>query len=186
VTAPTSHSESVARRSALDTARMQAMRMLRLVIHGQTREPVAVVGETEGTRFVPVFLRRPQADAIALGRRSENDVLLPQDVLLPLLRGLGHTLDGVEITGLADGVFSAVVVCDGRTRIPVLPSDALAVAVREGLPIGMADEVLDEVGQQVAEVFPDGGTAPPEEQLHEFRRFLDDVGPDDFADPPAP
>jgi bifunctional DNase/RNase len=165
---------------------MRAMRVLRLVIHGQTREPVAVVGETEGTRCVPVFLRRPQADAIALGRRAAKDLLLPQDVLLPLLRGLGHTLDGVEITGLENGVFSAVVVVDGDTRVAVLPSDALAVAVREGLPIGMAEEVLDEVGQQVTEVFPNGVTAPPEEQLREFRRFLDDVGPDDFADPPSP
>ena len=174
------------RGSAVDTAGMQAMRVLRLVIHGRTREPVALVGETAGTRFVPVFLRRPQADAIALGRRGEKDLLLPQDVLLPLLRGLGHTLDGVEITDLQDGVFSAVVVCDGGTRVPVLPSDALAVAVREGLPIGMAEEVLDEVGQQVAEVFPGGVTGPPELLQLLLRRFLDDVGPDDFADPPGP
>ena len=160
------------------------MRVLRLIVHGRTRDPVAVLGETDGDRCVPVFLRRPQADAIALGPRGESDVPLPQDVLLPLLRGLGHRLDGVEVTRLADGVFTAVLVCDGDTRVPVLPSDALAVAVREGLPIGMAEEILDAVGQPVAEVFPTGVVAPPEEQVREFRQFLDDVGPDDFADPP--
>ena len=163
--------------------------MLRLVIHARTREPVAVLGETEpvegGGRCVPIFLRQPQADAIALGRRGEKDLLLPQDVLVPLLRGLGHTLDGVEVTGLTDGVFSAVVVVDGGTRVPVLPSDALAVAVREGLPIGMAEEILDEVGQPVAELFPDGMASPPEEQVREMRSFLADVTPDDFANPPA-
>jgi bifunctional DNase/RNase len=166
------------------------MRMLRLVVHGRTREPVAVLGEVEpaedGGRCVPVFLRRPQADAIALGRRGANDLLMPQDVLIPLMRGLGHTLDGVEVTGLEDGIFSAVVVCDGSVRIPVLPSDALAVAVREGLPIGMAEEILDAVGQPVADVFPGGVAAPPEEQLREMREFLADVSPDDFADPPRP
>jgi uncharacterized protein len=178
--------------AAGDTAPMRAMRVLQLTIHGRTHEPVAVLGETEGTRCVPVFLRRPQADAIALGRRGAKDLELPQDVLLPLLRGLGHTLDGVEITGLENGVFSAVVVfsavdvVDGDTRVAVLPSDALAVAVREGRPIGMAEEVLDEVGQQVAEVFPNGVALPPDEQMREFRRFLDDVGPADFADPPHP
>ena len=62
-----------------------------------------------------------------------------------------------------------MLVCDGGTRIPVLPSDALAVAVREGLPITMAEEILDEVGQPVAELFPDGGAAPPEEQVQEMR-----------------
>ena len=164
------------------------MRMLRLVVHGRTHQPVAVLGEVEpptpAGRCVPVFLRRPQADAIALGRRGESDVLLPQDVLLPLLRGLGHTLDAVEVTELADGVFSAVVVCDGDTRVPVLPSDALAVAVREGLPIGMAEEILDAVGQPVASVFPEGVETPPEEQMQEMRAFLADASPDDFADPP--
>jgi hypothetical protein len=48
----------------------------------------------------------------------------------------------------------------------------------------MADEILDEVGQPVAELFPDGGAAPPEEQVREMRDFLADASPDDFADPP--
>jgi bifunctional DNase/RNase len=165
---------------------MRAMRVLRLIVHGRTREPVAVLGETDGDRCVPVFLRRPQADAIALGPRGGSDVPLPQDVLVPVVRGLGHSIDGVEVTRLADGVFSAVLVCDGGTRIPILPSDALALAVREQLPIGMAEEILDEVGQPVADVFPDGVAAAPQEQVRDFRRFLDDVRPDDFADPPPP
>ncbi len=162
------------------------MRLLRLVVHGRTRQPVAVLGGTGGDRCVPVFLRRPQADSIALGPRTGNDLPLPQDVLRPLLRALGHSLDGVEVTALTDGAFSAVVVCDGGTRVPVLPSDALALAVREGLPIGMAEEILDEVGQPVAEVLPDGAPTPPEEQVRAMRAFLDGVGPDDFADPPCP
>ena len=161
------------------------MRLLRVVVHGRTREPVAVLGETDGGRCVPVFLRWPQADAIALGPRGAADPPLPQDVLPPLLRGLGHSLDGVEVTALTGGVLSAVVVCDGGTRVPVLPSDALALAVREGLPIGMAEEIVEEVGQPVEEVLP-GGAASPQDQLREFRRFLHGVGPDDFADPPRP
>jgi bifunctional DNase/RNase len=166
---------------------MRAMRVLRLIVHGPTREPVVILGEDGadgGGRCVPVFLRRPQADVVALGRRTGTDPLLPQDVLVPLMRGLGHTLDAAEVTALVDGVFRAVLVCDGDTRIPVLPSDALAVAVREGLPIAMAEEVLDEVGQPVAELFPHGDAAPPEEQVRAMRDFLADVTPDDFADPP--
>ena len=170
---------------------MRTMRVLRLIVHGRTRNPVAVLGETDGDRCVPVFLRRPQADAMALGPRGEADVPLPQDVLLPVLRGLGHRVDGVEVTRLAAGVFSAVVVCDGGTRVPVLPSDALALAVREELPIGMAEEILDEVGQPIEEVFPDGVAppseqAPPEKQLQDMRDFLADASPEDFADPPRP
>ncbi len=68
----------------------------------------------------------------------------------------------------------------------MLPGDALALAVREGLPIGMAQEILDEVGQPVAEVFPGGAPPPPEEQVRAMRAFLDGVEPDDFAGPPHP
>jgi bifunctional DNase/RNase len=163
---------------------MLTMRVIRLVVHAPTRQPVLVLGEADGGRCLPVFLRKPQADVIAIGPRREQDPLLPQDVLIPILRGLGHTLDGAEITGLTDGVFSAELVVDGDKRIPVLPSDALAVAVRERLPIAVADTILDEVGQPVEDLFPDGTDAPPERQLEEFRSFLDEVSPDDFRAPP--
>jgi uncharacterized protein len=159
---------------------MRAVRVLRLVVHVRTRDPVLLLGEVDGTRCVPVFLRRPQADAIALGPRTPDDPLLPQDVLLPVVVGLGHVLEAAEIVALRDGVFSAVLVFDGDRRVEVRPSDALAVAVREGLPIGVAEEVLDEVGQPTAELFPHGGDAPPAQQLQDFRAFLDGVEPDDF------
>lgn len=160
------------------------MRVLRLVIHARTREPVLLLGEVDGDRCIPVFLRRPQADVIAVGRRGDDDTPLTQDLLLPVVAGLGHQLDGVEITALESGVFSAELVFDSATRISARPSDVLALAVREGLPIGVADAVLDEVGQPIADLFPAGSGAPPEDQLREFREFLDDVSPTDFDTPP--
>lgn len=159
------------------------MRVLRLVVHARSRQPVLVLREVDGDRCLPVFLRQPHADVIAIGPRGPEDPLLPQDVLVPILRGLKHTVDGVEIIRLVDGVFNAELVFDGGTRVEVLPSDALAVAVREGLPIGVADEVLDAVGQPVDEIFPDGTDAPPEKQVEQFRSFLDDVSPEDFGRP---
>ena len=86
------------------TAGMRSMRVIRLVVHATTRQPLVVLGETDGDRCLPVFLRQPQADVIAVGPRGQDDPLLPQDVLTPVLRGLGHTLDGAEITELTDGV----------------------------------------------------------------------------------
>ena len=69
------------------------------------------------------------------------------------------------------------------------------------MPIALADHVLDEVGQQIDEIVPPDaedpsglgaqtraatGTesqAPPEEQLREFREFIDEVSPEDFNRP---
>ncbi len=160
---------------------MLAMRVLRLVVHVRTKEPVLLLGEVDGERCLPVFLRRPQADMIALGERGDDDPQLPQDMLLPILRGLGHQLDGAEIVALEDSVFRAELVVDGGTRVGLRPSDALAIAVREGLSIGVADHILDEVGQPIADLFPDGTDAPPEKQLEDFRKFIDEVSPEDFT-----
>jgi bifunctional DNase/RNase len=159
---------------------MPTMRVLRLVVHARTREPVLLLGEVDGDRCLPVFLRRAQAEVIAAGRRSDSDPPLVQDVLVPVVEALGRTLEGVEITELRDGVFRAELVFDADTRVPARPSDVLAVAVREGLPIAVADAILDEVGQPVSDLFPDGADAPPEEQLRDFQEFLRDVSPEDF------
>jgi bifunctional DNase/RNase len=166
---------------------MRTMRVLRLVVHVRTREPVLLLGEIDGERCLPVFLRRPQADMIALGERGESDPELPQDMLLPVLRGLGHELHGVEIVALVDSIFQAELVFDSDTRVQARPSDVLAIAVREGLPIGVADKILDEVGQPISDLFPHGTDAPPEKQLEDFKKFIDDVSPESqgWRDPGA-
>jgi uncharacterized protein len=159
---------------------MPTMRVLRLVVHARTREPVLLLGEIDGDRCLPVFLRRAQAEVISVGPRGEDDPPLVQDVLLPVIEGLGRTLESVEITALREGVFSADLVFDAGTRVAARPSDVLAIAVREGLPIGVAAAILDEVGQPIADLFPNGSDAPPEQQLRDFQEFLEDVSPEDF------
>jgi uncharacterized protein len=161
------------------------MQMLRLVVHRPTREPVLLLGEVDGERFVPVFLRQHQAQVIALGPRGEDDPMLGQDLIDTIVRGLGRRMEAVEITELRDGKFHADLVFDAGDRIELRPSDALAVAVRDGLPISVAETILDEVGQQTSELFPEGADAPPEQQLADFREFIDEVKPEDFREPPS-
>ncbi|MEJ8279622.1 bifunctional nuclease family protein [Pseudonocardia spirodelae] len=182
----------------------RTMHVLRLIVHARSRQPVLLLGEADGDRCVPVFLRPQQAEVIAAGPRTDADadapgtVLLTQDVLLPVVEVLGRSLERVEISDLVDGVYTAELVFDGDTRLAVRPSDALALAVRERLPIGMAEHVLDEVGQAVDDVLPPDGDdttgaaaqaraaaagapeAPPEQQMRQFREFIDEVSPEDF------
>jgi len=56
------------------------------------------------------------------------------------------------------------------------PSDALALAVRTSAPIFVADQVIDDSAIEF-------GGEPEEEQevVDEFRKFLENVNPDDFA-----
>jgi hypothetical protein len=78
----------------------------------------------------------------------------------------------VRITRLEEGVFFAELVLESQT-VDARPSDAIALALRAGVPILLADEVLAEAG-----VAPD-----PEEdadEVEQFREFLDTVTPQDF------
>ena len=61
----------------------------------------------------------------------------------------------------------------GSRSVDARPSDAIALALRAGVPILLSEEVLAEAG-----VAPD----PDEEvdEVEQFREFLDTVTPQDF------
>jgi bifunctional DNase/RNase len=69
-----------------------------------------------------------------------------------------------------------VVLAGNTHRISSRPSDAIALAVRyeEPVPIFAADSVLEEAGV----VFE---SDDEEEQVEQFREFLERVRPEDFA-----
>ena len=92
------------------------------------------------------------------------------------------------ITELHDGTFFAEITLrrgDEVLRLSSRPSDAIALAVRmtHEVPILAADAVLDEAGvvyEADADDEPDEALAAPD--IEEFREFLDQVRPEDFAD----
>ena len=165
------------------------VRLARLVVHAMTREPLAILAEPDGDRCLVVAVRGPQAEVMSRGavpHRVPADELdgrddrLPQDLVADLAGALGRHLAGVEITALVDERYRSALVLDDGTRVATRPSDALAVAVRDDLPIAVAAEVLDAVGQSVAALLKDAPT-PPGDQVSEMRRMLDQVTADDFA-----
>jgi bifunctional DNase/RNase len=59
-----------------------------------------------------------------------------------------------------------------------VPSDAVAIAIRCGVPIYVSAEVLDEAGMDVVS---DDEVEDPDEELEKFRAFLDEINPEDFS-----
>jgi bifunctional DNase/RNase len=85
-------------------------------------------------------------------------------------------LERVEITRLDEGTFYASLALHGDAGEVVLdarPSDSIALAVRAGCPILVAEDVMDAAG-----IVPDESA---EEEVERFRDFLDTVDPEDFA-----
>jgi bifunctional DNase/RNase len=57
------------------------------------------------------------------------------------------------------------------------PSDAIALAIRAEAPIFAADQVIEESAIEF-----EGDEVNEEEIVSEFKRFLDDVSPEQFAE----
>lgn len=126
---------------------------------------------------LPIWIGHPEASAILLALQG---IGAPRPMTHDLLRStveiLGYAVGRVEITRLDAGTFyaSIVLIGDGEERVvDARPSDSVALAVRAGCPILVADEVFAEAAVEITEV-------DEEEEVEKFLEFLDHVDPSDF------
>jgi len=146
-----------------------------------TNQPIVLLRELEtGGRHLPIFIGQPEATAIVYALQGiETQRPMTHDLVTTVWKELEIRLNQVNVTELRDGTFYAELelVQHGEVyRISSRPSDAIALAVRQQEPVPIfADEaVLEEVGVVLE---PDD----EEEQVAQFREFLDHVHPEDFA-----
>ena len=162
---------------------MVLVRIASLAMDPRSNQPVIVlqaVGEESDGRLLPIWIGQPEATAILL---ALEDVDLPRplthDLMKNALETLGAYVERVEITRVEEGTFFAALVVRTEERtlaIDARPSDSIALAVRTGAPIFVAESVLDEAG-----VIDESGAAVDEEaELQAFREFLEEVDPEDF------
>jgi bifunctional DNase/RNase len=146
-----------------------------------SNSPVVLLREREGGRYLPIWVGAAEATAIAY---AQQGVVPPRplthDLLRDVLGALGATLTEVRITALEDGVFFAVLVFDSGLEVSARPSDAIALALRVEAPIKGAPEVLEAAGVELPDE-DDGAVTPAEDEVEEFRAFLDQVSPEDFG-----
>ena len=141
--------------------------------------------EEPGTgRILPIWIGEQEATSIliALGG-GEAPRPLSHDLMKTLLETLGAEVERVEVTRIEDGTFFAEITLttpSGRRVVDARPSDSVALAVRFQAPIWVADELLDEAGIPAEMVDQGSDEEEEKEKLDEFKRFLEDVDPEDF------
>lgn len=102
---------------------------------------------------VPIFIGQleTQAILIALGH-IELTRPLTHDLLLGIVQRLGATLLHIEINDLVEGTYFSRLVLyrDGHeVMIDARPSDALALALRAGVRIFIAEQVIEQAGMPI-------------------------------------
>jgi bifunctional DNase/RNase len=142
-----------------------------------TQQPIVLLQEREGERYLPIWIGSSEAAAIAY---SLQGMVTPRpmthDLMKNVLEELGVRMDRIVITELRESTFYAVILLSqngSRYEISSRPSDAIALAVRAGVPIFASEEVLTEASILIHD--------DPEQEVEKFREFLEGVTPDDFA-----
>lgn len=157
-----------------------------------SNQPIVLLKEIDGDRFIPIWVGAAEATAIAFAQQGINPQRpLSHDLMHEIVYTLDATLLAVQITHLRDGVFFATLQLrtseDAALAISARPSDAIALALRSQSNILASRELLDEVGIAIPErlIQEMDETGQPIEKsradLEAFRDFLDQINPEDFA-----
>ena len=112
--------------------------------------PYVQLSEKAGDRVLQIWIGLLEARAIAL-KLDEVPISRPltPDLLDSVIEQLGGRVEHVIVSGLVEGTFYAQIVItqNGETRwVDSRPSDALALALRAGVPIFADESVLEEAG----------------------------------------
>lgn len=140
-----------------------------------------------GGRILPIWIGQQEAASILIAVQGATTPRpLSHDLMVRLVDSLGARIGRVEVSRIEDRTFYAEIHLEtpgGPRVIDARPSDAIAIARRAGAPMHVAESVLEEAGvPDPAEQADEDGEELTEERLAEFRRFLDDVEPEDFED----
>jgi uncharacterized protein len=156
---------------------MIEMNLVGVRVELPTNQPIVLLREKEGERFLPIWIGAMEATAIAFALQGIVTARpMTHDLMKNLLEELGVRIDRIVITELRDGTFYAVIQMQqngSSFEVSSRPSDAIALAVRVNVPVFANEEVLTEASIVIRD--------DEEQEVEKFREFLEQVNPEDFA-----
>jgi uncharacterized protein len=159
--------------------------MQEMVIYGVSfdmvgKQPIVLLKTAEGNKFLPIWIGHPEAAAILMKLQGANTPRpMTHDLVTDMLEKLEARVIRIAVTELRENTFYAVVTVavDGsEIEIDSRPSDAIALAVRSDAPIYADDSVIEESAIEF-----EHEDVNEEEVVEEFKKFLDEVKPEDFS-----
>ena len=144
------------------------------------KQPIVLLKTADGNKFLPIWIGHPEAAAILMKLQGASTPRpMTHDLVTYMLGELEARVTRITVTELRDNTFYASITIqqDGsEIEVDSRPSDAIALAVRAEAPIFADDRVIEESAIEF-----EGEEVNEEEIVDEFRKFLDQVTPDEFA-----
>jgi hypothetical protein len=144
---------------------------------------VVILKELDGERCLPLFIGRPDGDAIYYKLNNEE---MPRphahDVAADLLEALDGKVARVLVREMKDRHYHASIflaVSSGEAELDCRASDALAVAVRQQCPIYVNNDVMRECGVLPPDAVTSRGA---DDNLGAFSDFIGSLDLEDLDD----
>jgi bifunctional DNase/RNase len=159
--------------------------MQEMVIYGVSfdmvgKQPIVLLKTADGNKFLPIWIGHPEAAAILMKLQgAATPRPMTHDLFTDILAQLEARVVKIAVTELRENTFYAqiTVAIDGaEIEIDSRPSDAIALAVRAEAPIYAAESVIEESAIEF-----EHEDVNEEEVVEEFKKFLDEVKPEDFS-----
>ena len=155
---------------------MIEMELVGVRVELPANQPIVLLKEKTGTRYLPIWIGAVEATAIAFALQGvDTPRPLTHDLFVDVLEELGVEVEAIHVTALREGTFYAELHLNHhgqRYTVSARPSDAIALASRlDEVPIFGAEDVLEEAGLEIEPDAEDGDDVDPEEEVRRFREF---------------
>jgi len=157
-----------------------------------------ILADSANGRVLQIIIGIPEALSILFRLNNQSfGRPMTHDLFASTFEAVGAAVDSVTINDLQDGTFFArigVTTPAGERIIDARPSDAIAIAIRTGARIYVAESVMAEAAyaapggleEQDEDLFEEvtgadeeseiDGEAPSEDEMRKFRSILRDAG----------
>ncbi|NJM65092.1 MAG: bifunctional nuclease family protein [Acaryochloris sp. RU_4_1] len=156
---------------------MIEMNVAGIALDAATRLPIVLLKDATERRALPIWIGQSEARAILSALESERPPRpMTHDLLVNCLDQWDIDLERVVIHSLQDNTFYAVLTLqqgDTKKEVDARPSDAIALALRMDSPIWVLEEVVADASIPVDQ-------EADQQELEEFRAFIDTIRPEDF------
>ena len=148
-----------------------------LMVDPITNMPIIILRDSEGQRVLPIWVGVFEANAIALQIENvEPPRPMTHDLLRNVISDLRGEVEKVVVCDLKGNTFYALIyvrIGDESVAVDARPSDAIALALRAGVPIFAEESVVE--GAKAMDFTPDSGDAD------RLQKWLENLDPEDLG-----
>ncbi len=156
---------------------MIEMKVAAIALDAVSRSPIVLLKDGTQRRALPIYIGQDQARSIiAALEQQPTPRPLTHDLMLDIFHVWNVKLERVVINALEDNTFYALLCTKmgkKEKNIDCRPSDAIAIAIREGCPIWVMEEVVLDASIPV-------DREADEQEMEAFREFVAELSPEEL------